>query len=191
MYLHRWHRHSTTYLALQIVYAIFKWAIPGLYFVIFGFSTVNIKYVNHKINRGHLVTDATTLPTEPQPLPYVCNFLFNLIYTYLKENWAGCEVHLGCMVASNIRGPQFKSSFWHISYAILLKGDCLMVFHITIFIARCCKVGGPCPCAMFRKQIKDPVRESNLRQTKPRKRSNLKRDKRKKCSLLMPLTFIV
>ena len=58
----------------------FKWAIPGLFFFIFClFNTQLIVYNNGSIlinfcrwldsNRGPLVSEATALPTEPQPLP--------------------------------------------------------------------------------------------------------------------------
>ena len=54
----------------------FKWAIPGLFSLIFVFSiqlTLN-KCSNFfcqwlDLNRGPLVMEATALPTEPQPLP--------------------------------------------------------------------------------------------------------------------------
>ena len=50
----------------------FKWAFPGLFFFIFVFSIQLI--VNKKCrwldsNCGSLVSEATALPTEPQPLP--------------------------------------------------------------------------------------------------------------------------
>ena len=58
-----------------------KWAIPGLFFFYFHlFNTIQLtinKKCSIKIcrclesNRGLLVSEATALPTEPQPLPYV------------------------------------------------------------------------------------------------------------------------
>ena len=53
-----------------------KWAIHGLFFVIFIFSTVNSVQVHDRIlpvldlNLGPLVSEGNALPTEPQPLPY-------------------------------------------------------------------------------------------------------------------------
>ena len=58
-----------------------KWAIPGLLFLIFVFSTVNSTYVNYKFcrwlrsNCGPLTQEATALPTETQPLPFADRFL--------------------------------------------------------------------------------------------------------------------
>ena len=56
-----------------------KWAIPALFFFIFVFSIhswqfTNVQYVNFfcqwlDSNQGPLVSEATALPTEPQPLP--------------------------------------------------------------------------------------------------------------------------
>ena len=60
------------WLAAQI---FFKWALPGLFFFIFVFSiqlTVkmfNLNFCRRDSNRGPLESEATTLPTEPQPLP--------------------------------------------------------------------------------------------------------------------------
>ena len=60
-------------------FLFFFWAIPGLFFFIFVFSThswqkTNVHYINKfcrwlDSNRGPLVLEATALPTEPQPLP--------------------------------------------------------------------------------------------------------------------------
>ena len=56
-----------------------KWAIPGLFFFIFIFSTQLTKNkclikVCRRLdsNRGSLVSKAAALPTEPQPLPLCC-----------------------------------------------------------------------------------------------------------------------
>ena len=53
-----------------------KWGIAGLFFNIFYFSTVDSQYVKYKIlltdlNRGSLVLEAITLPTEPQQQPHL------------------------------------------------------------------------------------------------------------------------
>ena len=55
---------------------VFKWVIPGLYFFIFVFSTqLTVNKCLMKVcrwldsNRGSLVLQVTTLPTEPQQLP--------------------------------------------------------------------------------------------------------------------------
>ena len=56
-----------------------KWAIPGLFFFIFVFSINSWQKQVFNIwldsNRGQLVSDATALLTEPQPLPQ--NDFFN------------------------------------------------------------------------------------------------------------------
>ena len=59
-----------------------KCAIPGLFFFIFVFSTqwtVNKCLVKVcqclDLNCGSLVSEATALPTEPQPLPQERSFL--------------------------------------------------------------------------------------------------------------------
>ena len=53
----------------------FNWAIPGLFFSLFSSFqqlTVNMFIIKScrwlELNRGHLVLEATALPTEPQPL---------------------------------------------------------------------------------------------------------------------------
>ena len=58
----------------------FKWAIPGLFFFIFVFSiqlTVNVQYIFCRrldLNHRPLESEATSLPTEPQPLSRGINF---------------------------------------------------------------------------------------------------------------------
>ena len=80
--------HHTT---SRVCSFFFKWAIPGLFFVIFVFpiqSTVN--NVQYKVcqwldsNRRPLVLEATALPTEPQPLPMYVSFSDSLVYSLRK-----------------------------------------------------------------------------------------------------------
>ena len=60
--------HSTNVLSTA-VFSLKKWAIPGLYLFICDFSSV-IKYWRWlDSNWGFLESEATSLPTGPQPLP--------------------------------------------------------------------------------------------------------------------------
>ena len=67
------------YMNKDLHFKIFLLAIPGLFFFIFVFS---IQLLLNKIcwwldlNRGSLVSEATPLPTESQPLPNFENNLF-------------------------------------------------------------------------------------------------------------------
>ena len=51
----------------------FKWAHPGLFFFIFVFSIISNWQINFcqcwDLNHGSLVSEATALPTVPQPQP--------------------------------------------------------------------------------------------------------------------------
>ena len=51
-----------------------KWAIHGLFFFIFVFpiQLIILKWLDS--NHRSLVSEATALPTEPQPLPMTCLF---------------------------------------------------------------------------------------------------------------------
>ena len=57
-----------------------SWVIPGLFFLIFVFSTVNMFILKFRrcldLNRVSLVSKATAMPAEPQPLPEKQN-IFN------------------------------------------------------------------------------------------------------------------
>ena len=67
-----------------------KWAIPGLFFVYFRlFNTVASTQMFHiKVcrwldsNRGPLVSEATALPTEPQP-----NLIIFLPFLFFSSKW--------------------------------------------------------------------------------------------------------
>ena len=71
----------------------FKLAFPGLFFFIFVFSGLQLtdNYVRIQIyhcrcwdsNHGSLVSEATTLPTVPQPRPYIPHSLVLSIKTLL------------------------------------------------------------------------------------------------------------
>ena len=78
-----------TFFCINLLYKMYcffffkKWAIPGLFFFIFRlFNTQLIVYNNYSIlinfcqwldsNCGPLVSEATALPTEPQPHPMYC-----------------------------------------------------------------------------------------------------------------------
>ena len=65
-----------------------KWANPSLFFFIFVFSiqlTVNIQYTFCPwldSNSGPLESEATALPTEPQPLP-----LIGVVFKKTNDTW--------------------------------------------------------------------------------------------------------
>ena len=69
-----------------------KWAIPGLFFFIFIFSIQLIVNAWIKFrrwldsNHGPLVSEATALPTEPQPLPNIFVFTFVTAITGEKDS---------------------------------------------------------------------------------------------------------
>ena len=84
-------------LVLQSFFFFFKkWAIPGLFFIYFRlFNTVDNKQMLNKIcrwlesNRGPLVSKASALPTEPQPLPKVLQSLPNhfRLFSIFTNQW--------------------------------------------------------------------------------------------------------
>ena len=75
-------------------------AIPGLYFFIFVFSiqlTINKWSMQLDSNHGPLISEATALPTEPQPLPqnmtkvqlklksyFMC--IWQMLFSYIRLN---------------------------------------------------------------------------------------------------------
>ena len=73
----------------------FKWAISGLFFLYFRlFNTVDSKQMFNKFcqwldsNCGPLVLEATTLPTEPQPLPWmILNEIINLVVQHFGKEY--------------------------------------------------------------------------------------------------------
>ena len=88
-----------------------KWAIPGLFFFIFVFSIQLIvnKFIKFRqwldSNRGPLVSEATPLPTEPQPLP---NRLFRIFVPVscgrcgIRTHWKSSTLigHVTCNISS-------------------------------------------------------------------------------------------
>ena len=90
-----------------VVFFVFlKWAIPGLFFVYFClFITVDSKQMFNKFcrwldsNCGHLVSEATALPTEPhnhcpQPLRQTKGLFVGLIVPMsqcYKQIWSQCS----------------------------------------------------------------------------------------------------
>ena len=66
-----------------------KWAIPGLFLFIFVFSIqliinkCSIKFCQWlESNRGPLVSKASALPTEPQPLPSTLQFKTKYVFSF-------------------------------------------------------------------------------------------------------------
>ena len=95
-------------LNLEIKKFFFKnWAIPGLFFFIFVFSTVNSKYLCNKIlprlnsNKGPLVSEATALLIERQPQPDIyCN-----VGLILKlSSSSPTTTVLGCSLSTSAKG---------------------------------------------------------------------------------------
>ena len=84
-----------------------NWAIPGLFFFIFVFSTVNSKYLCNKIlprlnsNKGPLVSEATALLIERQPQPdRYCN-----VGLILKlSSSSPTTTVLGCSLSTSAKG---------------------------------------------------------------------------------------
>ena len=74
------HCQTTVYYIRKIIgktmtcFDVFIWAYPGLFFFIFVFpiQLIILKWLDS--NHRSLVSEATALPTEPQPLPMTCLF---------------------------------------------------------------------------------------------------------------------
>ena len=76
----------------QCLLLFFKWAIPGLFLLIFAFSSVDSKYVHYRISLMTEFKPRTALPTEPQPLPLLfflfvqsCLGLFFFIFVFSTQ----------------------------------------------------------------------------------------------------------
>ena len=77
-----------------------KWTISGLFFLYLHlFNTVDSKEMFNKCcqwldsNRGPLVLEVTTLPTEPQPLP-LFSFFTNIKFTEKTEGFRGIRTRI-------------------------------------------------------------------------------------------------
>ena len=81
----------------------FKWAIPGLFFLYFRLFNTQLTVYNCSIlinficrwldsNHGPLVLEAPALPTEPQPLPFQCNFYSTHFRLHCKACCCCCLV---------------------------------------------------------------------------------------------------
>ena len=89
-------QQETTWMSIVNLFFFKKWAIPGLFFIYFHlFNTVDNKQMLNKFcrwlesNRGPLVSKATALPTEPQPLPIASSIFNRIEWSHLiaKHNW--------------------------------------------------------------------------------------------------------
>ena len=96
-------RSSSEIREKSFVIFFYKLAIPGLFFLYFRlFNIVDSKQMFNKFcqwldsNRGPLVSEATALPTEPQPLP-----IFRTLYrvTFLQRHRMHIKVLYNKMMA--------------------------------------------------------------------------------------------
>ena len=87
-------------------FKIKKWAIPSLFLFIFVFSIhlrvnklTNVQYKFCRwldFNRRPLVSEATTLPTEPQPLPWIQQLC------YIKVIWLNPNGYIDVISSSAV-----------------------------------------------------------------------------------------
>ena len=91
---------------LSVSTRVFKWAIPGLFFYIFAFSTVqrknmlNIKFQTRLVsNPGPLLLEATTVPTCHNHFPFRGNILVTEMKCVLNRGIIGVSaiIQLYCM----------------------------------------------------------------------------------------------
>ena len=75
---------------MSLMKSLFKWAIPGLFFI-FVFSTQLLMNNFTKFRRwldsncGPLVSEATALPTEPQPLALMTSLISSSLIFFSKN----------------------------------------------------------------------------------------------------------
>ena len=78
---------------MSLMKSLFKWAIPGLFFI-FVFSTQLLMNNFTKFRRwldsncGPLVSEATALPTEPQPLPSYDKSYFVIFEIFFEKSFS-------------------------------------------------------------------------------------------------------
>ena len=101
-------------------------AIPGLYFFIFVFSiqlTINKWSMQLDSNHGPLISEATALPTEPQPLPQNMTKVQLKLKSYFMRIWQMLfsYIRLNTLFSATRFPLKFWVNYFYSLFIILFK----------------------------------------------------------------------